>query len=370
MTPGLALGIIAFTAAGLMPCVPGAMAQPGQGVPVTVAPVVRRDVPVLARGIGTVQAWQTVVVRARVDGTLDQVLFTEGQEVKPGDLLAIIDPRPYQAALQQAQARKMASEAQLTAARQDLERYSELVRSQNASRQRLETARAASAQLEAALKGDDAAIATAALNLSFTQLTSPIEGRVGLRQIDPGNIVRGSDASGAGIVTVSQIRPIAVVFALPQDLLPKVQAAMRRGALPVLMYSSDDKTKLAEGELLTIDSAIDPATGTIRLKAAAANADSALWPGQFVNVRLQLDVRENVPTVPSAAIQRGVAGLYVYVAKPDGTVGVQRVEVEQDDGRMAVIRQGLDGAERVVIAGQSRLNDGARVAATEQKPAS
>lgn len=366
----LVLRTLAFAIAGLVMCMPGAMAQSGQGVPVTVTQVVRRDVPVLARGIGTVQAWQTVVVRARVDGTLDKVLFTEGQEVKRGDLLAVIDPRPYQAVLEQALARKMATEAQLTAARLDLTRYTQLAQNQNASVQRVETARAASAQFEAALKGDDAAIATAALNVSFTQLTSPIEGRVGLRQIDPGNIIRGSDSSGAGIVTVSQIRPIAVVFTLPQDLLPKVQAAMRRGALPVLIYSSDDKTKLAEGELLTIDSAIDPATGTIRLKAAAPNLDSALWPGQFVNVRLQLDVRENVPTVPSMAVQRGVAGLYVFVAKQDGTVGMQPVEVEQDDGRMAVVGQGLDGTERVVVAGQSRLNDGARVAATEQKPAS
>ncbi len=366
----LALRTLAIAAAVMAACVPGAMAQQGQGVPVTVAPVARQDVPVLARGIGTVQAWQTVVVRARVDGTLDKVLFTEGQEVKRGDLLAVIDPRPYVAALDQALARKLANEAQFTAARLDLDRYSQLVQSQNASRQRLDTARAAAAQLEAAVKGDDAAIAAAQLNVSFTQLTSPIDGRVGLRQIDPGNIIRAADPAAAGIVTVSQIRPIAVLFTLTQDLMPKIQAAMRRDALPVLMYNSDDKTKLAEGELLTIDSAIDPATGTIRLKASAPNLDSALWPGQFVNVHLQLDIRRDVPTVPSVAIQRGVAGLYVFVVKPDGTVGVQPVEVEQDDGKVAVVGHGLSGTERVVVAGQSRLSNGTRVAATEQKPAS
>ena len=313
------------------------------GVPVTATVPRRQDVPVVARAIGTVQAFQSVVIRARVDGTLDKVLFTEGQLVKPGEVLAQLDPRPYQAILDQAAARKAANEAVAANARGDLQRYAELAASQAASRQKLEQIRASVVQAEAAVRGDDAAIAAAQLNLGFTRITSPIEGRVGLRQVDAGNYIRAADPGTTGIVTVAQIHPISLVFTLPQDVLPRVQAAMRRAKLPVMAYSSDDRTKLSEGELLTLDSSIDASTGTIKLKAVFANGDDNLWPGQFVNVRMRLDLREDALTLPSQAIQRGANGLYVYLVKPDGTAGVHPVEVDQDDGEVAVISNGLNG---------------------------
>lgn len=341
----------------------------GQPVPVTVARPVRRDVPVLARGIGTVQPLQNVLVRARVDGTLDRVFFTEGQEVRAGDLLALIDPRPYQAAFDQALAKKAADEAQLVAARADLVRYTDLASSQAASRQRYDQVRAQVAQLEATVKGDDAAIATAGLNLSFTRITAPMDGRVGLRLMDPGNLIRVADPNGVGLVTLSQIKPVALLFTLPQDSLPAVQAALRAPDRPkVLAYTSDDRTLLAEGELLTVDNSIDAATGTIKLKAVFPNAESALWPGQFVNARLQLQLRHDVLTIPSVAVNRGVMGLYAYVVKADNTVGAQPLDVVQDDGHVAVVDKGIDPDTPVVVAGQSRLSNGARVAVTEAKP--
>lgn len=342
----------------------------GAAIPVTVVMPVREDVPVLARAIGTVQAFQSVVVRARVDGTLDKVLFTEGQQVKPGEVLARLDPRPYQAALDQAVAKRAADEAMLANARGDLVRYADLAQSQVASRQRLELQRANVAQAEANVHGGDASIAAAQLNLDFTRITAPIEGRVGLRQIDPGNYIRAADPASTGIVTIAQIHPIALIYTLPQDALPEVQKAMRQGKLQVLAYGSDDRTKLSEGELLTIDSAIDASTGTIKLKAVFANTDDNLWPGQFVNVRTQLSIRHGALTVPSAAVQRGPNGLYVFLVKPDSTAALQPIDVDQDDGQTAVVAKGLSGGERVVLAGQSRLFIGAKVLGTEPKPAS
>ncbi len=342
----------------------------GGGVPITIVAAKEQDVPVLQRTIGTVQALQSVLVRARVDGTLDRVLFTEGQLVKPGDVLAQLDPRPYQAALDQALARRASNEATLNNARLDLVRYNDLANSQIASRQKLDTSRAAVAQAEAAVRGDDAAIAAAQLNLGFTRIASPIEGRVGLRLIDPGNYIRTADNTAPGIVAIAQIQPIALLFTLPQDSLPRVQAAMRRGTLPVVAYSSDDRTKLSDGQLLTVDSTIDVNTGTIKLKATFANADDKLWPGQFVNVRMQIDTRRGAVTIPSNAVQRGPNGLYVFTVKPDNTAAVQPVEIEQDDGLVSVVSKGVAAGDKVVLAGQSRLAPGIRVNPTEQKPAS
>lgn len=344
-------------------------ASAGSGVPVSVAQAQKQDIPVIQRTIGTVQAFQSVLVRARVDGTLDKVLFTEGQEVKPGDVLAQLDPRPYQAVLDQAAAKKASDEAMLTSYRSDLVRYNDLAQSQVASRQKLEQIRASVAQGEAATRGDDAQIAAAQLNLNFTRVTSPLAGRVGLRQIDAGNFIRAADVNATGLVTIAQIQPIALIFTLPQDALPKVQAAMRRGKLPVAAYNSDDHTLLSEGELLTLDSSIDTTTGTIKLKAVFANQDDNLWPGQFVNVRMQLGVNKGVTTVPSAAVQRGQTGLYVFVVKPDSTVAVQAIDVTQDDSETAVVSLGLSPGDRVVLTGQSRLTNGTRVSATEAKPA-
>jgi multidrug efflux system membrane fusion protein len=351
-----------------------AQAQPVQappappGVPVQTATVKRMDVPVMLRNIGAVQAFQSVLIRARVDGTLDKVLFAEGQDVKAGDLIAQIDPRPYAATLAQATAKKGADEANLANAQRDLARYSSLASSSFASRQQVDTQNATVAQLQANIKGDDATIDAARLNLQFTSITSPIDGRTGLRLVDPGNLIHATDATG--IVTITQIHPIAVIFTLPQDTLPRIQTSMAQGKLPVLAYTADDKTQLGTGELLTTDNTIDQTTGTIRLKAVFPNAESRLWPGQFVNVRLTLGTLKNALTVPSVTVQRGPAGLYVYLVKPDSTVAVQPVDVTQDDGQVAVIAKGLDDGVQVVASGQSRLQNGTRIAATAAAPKS
>ena len=329
-------------------------------MPVTVTKAVRRDVPVVAEGIGTVQALNSVLVRARVDGTLDRVLFTEGQEVKEGDLLATIDPRPFQAALDQSVAKRAADEANLLTAHADLQRYSTLSRSDFASRQQVEDQRGSVSQLEAAVRGDEAAIAAAELNLSFTRITAPFTGRVGLRQVDPGNLIQTA-ATSQGIVTLAQTKPIAVLYTLPQDKLTAVRAAQERGDVAAVAYDADGKTRLAEGKLLAIDALIDATTGTLRLKAIFPNVRERLWPGEFVNVRTQLDVLRNAVTVPSAAVQHGPNGLYAYVIGPDSRAKLQPIEVAQDQDGVAAVSEGLDEGEQVVVAGQSRLADGVQV---------
>jgi multidrug efflux system membrane fusion protein len=325
----------AFAFIAAMPVVSRAQTAP-QGVPVTVATVAAADVPVMLSNIGTVQSLASVLVRARVDGTLDKVAFTEGQDVKAGDLLAQIDPRPYAAAYAQAAAKKAADEAQLANARHDLTRYSNLAKSDFASRQSVDTQAASVAQLEANVAGDDAAIQSAKLNLDYAAITSPIDGRVGLRLVDPGNLIHASDSTG--IVTVTQIKPISVIFTLPQDSLPAVQAAMARGKLSVV-------------------------TGTFRLKAVFPNQDERLWPGQFVNAHLQVEELHNATVVPTTALEHGPNGTFVYLVKPDQTVAVQPVDVRLDNGKIAVIAKGLDAGATVVVDGQSRLQDGTRISA-------
>ncbi len=346
---------------------PALAQQPPSGVPVSVAAVKRQDVPIFIRGIGTVQALQSVLVRARVDGTIERIAFTEGQDVKPGDLLAVIDPRPYQAVYDQATAKKAADIALLGNAKRDLARYSDLARSQFASRQSVDTQQASVSQSTATTQADDAAIAAAKLNLDFTRIVSPIEGRVGLRLVDPGNLVHANDATG--IVTVNQIHPISALFTLPQDVFPTVQDAMRAShdPLKVIAFSSNDKERLSEGTLVTMDNTIDTSTGTIKLKAQFGNKDDRLWPGQFINAHLQLGIASNAVTVPSPAIQRGVNGLYVYVVKPGDIASLVPVEAGQDDGQVAIITKGLVGTETVVTGGQSRLTDGTRVAMNTQQ---
>ena len=336
-------------------------------VPVSAVPAVRQDVPVYLRGLGSVQAYRSVTVRARVDGAIDSINFTEGQEVKPGDLLVQLDPRPYQAALDQAVARKAADEALLEAAKLDVERYTALARSEAASRQRLDAVRAQANQLTAAIQGDDAAIATAKLNLDYTRILSPIEGRIGLRLVDQGNFVR--QAESQGIVTITQHQPISVVFTLPQDSLPRITEAMTRGKVQVLAYASDDTTLLDSGALLTPDNAIDAATGTIKLKATFANVARKLWPGQFVQARLLIETQPNVITVPSAAVQRGQSGLYIYAVQPDGTVARRDVEVSVDNGKIASVNAGVKEGEQVVTGGHSRLTAGSRVTISGTAPA-
>jgi multidrug efflux system membrane fusion protein len=340
-----------------------AQAPAPTAVPVTTAHAKRMDFPVYLHGLGQVQAASAVLVRARVDGALMQVPVTEGQTVKQGDLIAVIDPRPFKAALDQAEAKKAQDQALLANAKLDQARYATLARQDFASRQQVDTQLALVNQYTAALAGDDATIEGARLNLGFCYITSPIQGRVGLRQVDPGNLIHATDATG--IVSINQVQPIAATFTLPQDALPRINEAMATGTLAVLAYASDDKTLLDRGTLLTPDNAIDPNTGTIKLKALFPNPGNKLWPGQFVNARLLVDTRANALTIPSHAIQHGPDGLYVYLVKPDATVARQPIEISDDDGSVAVVVAGLADTATVVTDGQSRLQAGTRVAASE-----
>ncbi len=328
-------------------------------VPVSVGTVIRRDVPHWLHGLGTVQALFSVQLRPRVDGTLMKVPVTEGQLVKEGDLLAVIDPRPYQAALDAAAAKRQQDQAQLANAQADLARYAALARQDFASRQQLETQQALVKQYTATIAGDDAQVESAQLNLAFCYITAPFAGRVGLRTVDPGNFVRSAEATS--LMPLAQIQPIAVLFTVPQDALPAVQAALQAGRPPVVALASDDKTELDRGTLLTIDNTIDPTTGTIRLKATFPNQASHLWPGQFVNVRMLAATSPNVLTIPSSAVMHGQDRLYAYVLKPDQTVAAQTIDLVRDDGAEAVIAGGLQEGDKVVTDGQSRLRPGARV---------
>ncbi len=332
--------------------------------PVTVARVSRQDVPEYVQGIGTVQAYRSVLVRARVDGTLEKIAFREGQTVHPGDLLAQIDPRPYAAALAQAQAKRASDQAQIDNARRDLARYAALVRTAVASRQQVDTQQATVSQETANLAGDEAAIASAALNLSFCRIEAPIEGVVGLRLIDIGNLIHATDASG--IVGITQVHPISLMFTLPEDELPQLREAMRGGMPPVTAMAQDGTTPLAEGTLVTINNSIDTQTGTITLKAEFPNLDDTLWPGQFSTGRLRLRVARGALTVPPQAVQHGPDGLYVYVVSSDGTAERRDVKVGYQDANAAIIGEGLHDGDTVVVSGQLRLQPGMRVDARQQ----
>jgi multidrug efflux system membrane fusion protein len=329
------------------------------GVPVTAGTVTAADMPVLLSAIGTVQAFNNVTIKSRVDGQIVKVAFNEGQDVKAGTPLLQIDPRPYQAALEQAQATKEKDQAQLAMAQADLARWSDLVASGYKSRQTLEQTQAQAAQLQASIKGDEAQINNARLNLEYAEIRAPIDGRLGARLIDVGNMVRATDA--AGLVTIAQLKPIFVSFTLPQEHLHKIREKQAGGPLLVQAFGGDNKTLLSEGKLTVIDNAVDQPTGTIRLKASFANADERLWPGEFVNVRLVLMTRKGVPTVPAQTVQAGPSGSYAYVIKPDSTVERRPVEITAVQDGVAVIAKGLSPGEQVVVEGQYRLNQGTRV---------
>lgn len=331
--------------------------QPPAAVPVQVAAVGTADVPMLLDGLGTVQAYNTVTVRARVDGELQQVLFTEGQVVHAGDVLARIDPRPFQAALDQAVAKKAQDEAQLANAQRDLQRYMQLASGDAVSRQQRDTQRSLVEQFQAAIAGDQAQIDNARTQLGYATITSPINGVTGIRLLDQGNIVHATDTGG--LVVITQVQPIAVIFSLPTANLPEIRRAMAAGPLTVRVL--DGQSVLAEGQLALVDNRIDQATGTVRLKAVFPNTDNALWPGQYVNARLQLQIEQGVPTLPSSAIQRGPDGSFVYVVRPDRTVAVQPVRVRRYANQLAVIDDGLEPGAQVVTAGQYRLAPGARI---------
>ena len=337
-------------------------------MPVSVALVVRRDVPIILRGLGTVQALQSVQLRSRVDGTLLRVPVTEGQDVKQGDLLAVIDPRPYQALLDAALAKRRQDEALLSMAKADLTRYASLAAKEIASKQKLENTQALVGQIAATISADEAQIDAAKLNLAFCYITAPFEGRVGLRTIDPGNFVRAAEVTS--VMPLAQLRPIAVTFTVPQDNLPAIQRAMAAGKSPVVAFASDDKTELAQGTLLTIDNTIDATTGTIRLKAIFPNEKYQLWPGQFVNARVRVGTSTGVLTVPSIAVRHGQDQMLVFTVKPDQTVGRQTVEVERDDGITAIVSKGLEEGQQAVIDGHSRLQNGSRVTISNASPKS
>jgi multidrug efflux system membrane fusion protein len=338
---------------------PAGAQTPPPSIPVTAGTVVARDVPVFLHGIGTVQAYNSVAIKSRVDGQIVRVDFKEGQDVKEGDPLFQIDPRPYQAALEQAQAAKQKDEAQLAGAKLDLERYSKLLGTGYQTRQSYDNQTALVAQLQAAIKGDEAQIDTAKLNLSYADIRAPIDGRLGARLVDKGNLVHASD--NTPLVMITEVKPIFVSFTLPQEALDEVRENNEKSPLVVAAYSGDDKKLLAEGKLTLIDNAIDQATGTIHLKARFDNEDERLWPGQFVNLRVIVSTRTNVATVPSQTVQNGPNGHYAYVIKPDNTVERRPVEVASVQDGIAVVTKGLAPGERVVVDGQYRLTDGARV---------
>ena len=339
---------------------PQATAQmPAPAVPVTAGTVTAQDVPVYLQGIGTVQAYNMVTVKTRVDGQIVRVDFKEGQEVKEGDPLFQIDPRPYQAALEQAQAAKQKDEAQLVGAKLDLDRYSKLLGTGYQTRQSYDQQTALVAQLQAAIKGDQAAIDNAELNLGYADIRSPIDGRLGARLVDKGNLVHTSD--NTALVTITELKPIFVSFTLPQDTLDEIRRQQQQAPLAVRAYSSDGSTLLSEGKLTLIDNSIDQTTGTIHLKARFDNADERLWPGEFVSLRVILKVRPNVATVPAQTVEEGPDGHFAYIIKPDNTVERRAVDVAAIQDGIAVITKGLSPGDRVVVEGQYRLTDGARV---------
>lgn len=341
---------------------PATAAGPARGpnaVTVETAVATRRDVPVYLEGLGNVQAFYTAKITARVDGQLERVGFVEGQLVKKGDLLAQIDPRPLQAALDQARGTLAKDQAQLESAEQDLARYQVLAPQNLTSHQVLDTQRALVAQLQAQLQVDRAAIDNARTQLEYATITAPFAGRTGIRLVDPGNIVHAADTTG--IVVVTQIQPISIVFTLPEDAVPQINQALAAGEVSVAALSRDDRTQLDTGTLTLVDNQIDPSTGTVRLKATFANAHNALWPGQFVNVRVLLAQRRDVVTLPTAAIEHGPDGLFTYIVKADSTVEARPIKTAEDSEGFTVVTGGLQSGERVVTSNQYRLQPGAPV---------
>lgn len=330
------------------------------GVSVLAVPAQKTDFNLYITALGTVTPLNTVTLRTRVDGQLMEVLFREGQVVKAGDLLARIDPRPFQVQLLQAEGQLAKDQELLKNARLDLARYETLWKQDSIPKQQLDTQQALVRQYEGTVKTDQGAIESAKLNLTYCRIVAPISGRIGLRLVDPGNIVHASDPNG--LVVITQIEPISVIFPIPEDSLQPVLAGLREGRkLPVIAYNREMKEKLAAGYLLTVDNQIDPTTGTVRLKGVFANKEYGLFPNQFVNVRLLMGVRKDATVVPASAIQRGPKGSFVYVVKADSTVELRPVTIGEIQSGYASIPAGLSPGESVVIDGSDRLREGAKV---------
>jgi len=332
--------------------------QPSPAIPVSAATAESRNVPVYVEGLGSVQAFNTVTVKARVDGQITQVFFQEGQEVKAGDQLFQIDPRPFQTALQQAQANKEKDEAQLQSAQLDLDRTTKLLAQKFQTRQVYDQQKAMVGQLQASVKADEAQIANARLNLDYALVRAPIDGRSGARQVDLGNLVQTQQ--NANLVTITQMRPIFVSFTAPATQLDDIRRNQAKQPLKVIAYAQDGRTELAQGVLTLIDNQVDFTTGTIHLKAQFDNADEPLWPGEFIDARVVLATREDAVTVPEQAVMRGPNGAYVYVLDADDTAHRRDVKIAATQEGLAVASDGLQAGERIVTEGQYRLTEGAK----------
>ena len=328
-------------------------------IPVTPGAITVKDVPVYVRGLGTVQAFNTVQIKSRVDGQITQVMFNEGQEVKEGDPLFQIDPRPFQAVLEQAQANLQKDQSQLQGAELDLARFAKLVEPGFQTRQSYDDQKATVGQLQGATKADQALIDSSQLNLDYANVRSPITGRTGARLVDLGNYVQAS--AGTNLVTVTQMKPIYVTFTVPQDNLDQIRQNQTQAPLTVQAYASDDKTLLATGKLTLINNQVDTTTGTIQLKATFGNEDERLWPGAFINTRLIVSTRKNALTVPAQTVMQGPNGAYAYTIKPDATVERKDIEVALTQDGEAVIDKGLAPDDKIVVDGQYRLTRGSRI---------
>ena len=338
---------------------PGGPGAQARVVPVGVTPAERRDVPIWVEGLGNVTSLATVTIRSRVSGQIVSIAFQEGSRVKQGDLLIQVDPRPFRIALQQAEATAARDVATLKNAERDLARYKDLVAQKLIAQQQYDQQLATVDAARATVALDQAAVNNARLNLQFSSVTSPIDGIAGVRQVDVGNLVTPTDASG--MVVLTQMDPIAVLFTLPQDDLPRVAAAFSKGPLVVEAWDRSGLAKLGTGKLTVIDNQVNPGTATIRLKAEFSNPDFRLWPSLFVKARMHLETRADVVVIPTPAIQRGPNGTFVYVVNPDSTVAVRNVQVDTVQGPLAVVAQGIQPGDRAVVDGQNQLRAGAKV---------
>jgi multidrug efflux system membrane fusion protein len=345
----------------------GGLGAGGGAVPVVAGKVEQKDMPIYLDGLGTVQAFNTVTVHTRVDGQLQQVLFSEGQDAKAGDLLAVVDPRPFQAALDQAIAKRSQDEAQLANAKVVLERNNDLIKKKVIAQQDFDASKYQADSLQAAVQADQAAIENARTQLDYTQVKSPIDGRTGVRLVDVGNIVHASDQTG--IVVITQLHPISVVFTLPEQNLQEIlNQGAAKGGLKVLALDRGNTGTLDEGAFAVVDNEIDPTTGTVKLKATFPNDELKLWPGKFVNARLILTTRKDATVIPSSVVQRGPQGTYAYLIKPDKTVEMRPIKVAQTEGDLALVDEGLEPGEQVVVDGQYKLQPGAHVELTTSQP--
>jgi multidrug efflux system membrane fusion protein len=335
----------------------------GPPVPVTAGVVAKKDMPIYLEGVGTVQAFNTVTVRARVDGQIEKIAFVEGQDVRTGDLLAQIDPAPFRTALDQAVAKKGQDEAQLANARVDLKRYADLLANEGVTEQQYDTQKALVDQLVATVKADEAAIESAKVQLDYTTIVSPLDGRTGIRLVDQGNIVHATDMNG--IVVLTQLKPISLVFTLTAQQFARIQEQSDNTDLTVLAMDQDNTNVIAQGKLSVIDNQIDPTTASIKLKATFANNDLKLWPGEFVNARLLLTTRKDSAVVPAQVIQRGPDGSFAFVINDDQTVDMRPVKVALIEDGEAIVSHGLEPGEKVVVDGQYKLQKGSRVKADQ-----